>query len=51
MENEKVENEKEVAPNGRCRICGKVCSFEHDVPDEELVCDVCAGAPDDEIDW
>lgn len=48
MENE---NEKEVAPNGRCNICGKVCPFDHDVPHDsgELVCDVCAG--NEEIDW
>lgn len=41
--------EKEVAPYGRCKVCGKVCPFDHDVPDDELVCDMCAG--NDEVDW
>lgn len=39
------------APYGRCLECGKPCPFDHDVPAEELVCDVCAGAPEDEVDW
>lgn len=39
------------APYGRCRECGKPCPFDHDVPAEEIVCDVCAGAPEDEVNW
>lgn len=39
------------APYGRCRICGKPCPFDHDVPAEEIVCDVCAGVPEDQVNW
>jgi len=41
--------ESEIAPNGRCNVCDKICPFEHGVSPEELVCDVCAG--NDEVDW
>ena len=34
-----------------CRICGKRCPFDHDVPGGETVCDVCAGATGDDVDW
>jgi len=45
-------DEKVIAPYGRCRVCSKVCPFNHAVPDDELVCDVCAGiVRSTEIDW
>ena len=45
--------ERSEAPYGRCNECGKPAPFDHDVPNDsgELVCDVCAGAPEDEVDW